>query len=126
MQVLRGHEFQIDAVNKAAALHIVAHSGRGHIVIQLPVPVGFQLLAVPGGPGKIPAPVAAPAQGVHLRHPLDHLKKPGPAGNPVGLQGGRDRQANGFLGTAGVCHHQMGSHGVQAPLHALYGSVKGF
>ena len=79
MQVLRGYEFQIDAVNKAAALHIVAHSGRGHIVIQHPVPVGLQILAVTGYSGKVPAPVAAPAQGVHLCHPLDHLKESGPA-----------------------------------------------
>ena len=62
--------------------------------------------------------------GVHLRHLLHHLKEPGAARDAIGFQRGGDGQADGFFRAAFIRHHQIGGHGVQTSLHALYTGVK--
>ena len=65
-------------------------------------------------------------QRVDLPDLLHDLKQPGSAGNAEGFQGRGDRKADGFVGAAGVGHHQIGGHGIQPPLDALHGGVEGF
>ena len=126
MNVLRGDIAQVDAVNLRAGMHIKGHSGERCQVIQgqggIP-PEGFR---VRGFPGEGFARGQEAAVGVDLRHLLHHLKEPGPPGNAVGFQGGGHCQAYGFLRPAGIGYHEMGGQGVQPPLHALHGGIKGF
>ena len=120
MDILRRHEFQIELVDLGADTHIPGHLGRGHNIVHLPIPVLLQKCGIPAFASEGAAGGLAPAQGIHLRHLLHHLKKPGPPRNAIGLQGGGHRQADGFLRPPGVCHHQIGAQRVQLPLHALH------
>ena len=126
VNVLRRHILQVHLVDAGAVLHVQGHPGRGHQVVQGHIGMGLHLGVVPGGGGELPArgfPLALP---VDLLHPLHHLEQPGAAGNAVGLQGGGHRQADGLFRAGLVRHHQVGGHGVQAPLHALHRSVERF
>ena len=126
MDVLRGNILKVNAVNFGAGLHIVAHPGRGHDVGHRQLRVFFQLLGIPGLPLKVSAVESALPDGVDLPHPLHHLKESGPARNAQGLQGGRHRQADGFLRPALVRHHQIGAQRVQHPGGALHRGIEGF
>ena len=126
MHVLWGDIFQIHVIDAGAERNIVGHLWRGHQVVQSQVRPGQKLGSLVGGSREDSAWGLAPPLGVDLLHLLHHFKEPGPPGDAVGFQGRRHRQTDGLLGTALVGHHQMGGHGVQSPLHALHGGIKGF
>ena len=75
-------------------------------------------------PNELPPGGLLPPLGVHLRHPLHHLKQPRPPGNTIGFEGGCDNQTDGFIRPALVRYHRIGGLGVQVPLDALHGSVE--
>lgn len=68
----------------------------------------------------------AQPRGVDLPHLLHHLKQPGAAGNTIGLQRGRDGQADGFLAAARVRHDQIGHKRVKPAVLAFDRRVEGF
>ena len=125
MDVLRCHVFQVNFVDAGTVVHIIAHPGPGHNIIQLLLRMPQQLLAVPGAAHQLPPRSPGPSQGVDLPYPLNHFKKPGPPRNAVGLQG-RRHKADGFLRPALIRHHQICGHGIQLSLHALHRGVEGF
>ena len=62
----------------------------------------------------------------NLFHPLNGFKQPCSAGYLVGLQGGRHRKADGFLGAGGICHYEIGGQGVQMAVYALHRGIETF
>ena len=122
--VLRCDVFQVDAVDFGAPVDVVGHPGRGHQVIQRQGGVAPHLWVVPGGAGEPPARGLPLPPEVDLLDLLHHLKEPRPAGDAVGFEGGGHGQADGLVRPPFVRHHQVGGHGVQPPLHALYRGVK--
>ena len=61
---------------------------------------------------------------VDLLHALNHLKQARPAGNAVGFQRRRYRQADGLFRPALVGDDQIGGQRVEMALHAFYAGVK--
>ena len=126
MDVLRGDVFQVDVVDLGADLDVLRHSGRGHQVVHRQGRVSPQLGGVGAFAHQLPAGGVEPPLGVDLPDPLDHLEEAGPAGDAVGFQRGGDGEADGLLRAAEIRHHQVGGHGIEAPLPALHGGVVGF
>ena len=62
--------------------------------------------------------------GIYLTHSLHHFKQSGSAGDSIRLQRRGDSKTDGLFCPAGICHHQMGGHGIQIPFHTLHGSVE--
>ena len=108
-----------------AAVHVVGHLGGGDDEIQRQVRVCPELRRLPGGPGEFSPGSSHQPPPVDLLHLLPDLEEPGPARDPVGLEGRGDRQTDGFVGAALVGHHQIRGQRVQPPFHALHGGVEG-
>ena len=126
VDVLRSDIFQIHLIDSRTPINVVCHPGQSHDVVQGQRGVLPHLRVVPGCAGELPAGGALPPPGVDLLYPLHHLEQPGPAGDAIGFQWGRHSQADGLSCTAQVRYHKVGSHGVQAPFHALHTGVKTF
>ena len=124
LHILRGGILQVHVIDPGAPLHIVGHPGRGHDVIHRQAGVGLQSGIIRGGAGEAPSGRGAQALGVHLFDPLHHLEQPRPAGDAIGFQRGRDRQTDGLLRAAQVCHHKVGGQGIEATLKAFDGCVE--
>ena len=104
----------------------MSHPGRSHDIVQSQGRVPLYFRIVPGGAGELMAWSVPFPLGVYLCHPLYHLEQPGPARDTVGFQRGGDGQADRLLRAPLVCHHQVGGHGIQPPLHALHRGVERF
>ena len=126
MDVLRGDVFQVYVVDLGADLDVLRHPGRGHQVVHRQGGISLQLGGVGAFAHQLPAGGAEPPLGVDLLDPLDHLEEAGPAGDAMGFQRGGDGEADGLLRAAEIRHHQVGGHGIEAPLPALHGGVVGF
>ena len=126
VDILRRHVTQIDLVDAGAVLQVAGHAGRRHNVIHRQLRRAFQQGSVVGGAGKNASGRALPAYGVDSGDLLHHLEQTWPSRQTAGLQGGRNRKADGFFGTGGVRHHQMGGQRVQPTLHTLHRGKKGF
>ena len=126
VDVLRGDILQVYFVDLGAYGHVAGHLRRGHQVIHRQGGGGAQGLIVPGGAGEPPSGRLAEAAGVDLPDLFHHLEQPGPPRQAIGLQGGGHRQADGLFRPGGVRHHQVGGHGVQPPVPAGHGGIKGF
>ena len=100
VDVLGRHKLQVHAVNLRGHLQVAGHAGHGGDVLHLQALGSLQ-----------------------FRHPLLHLKEPGPPENAQGLHAGGHRQADGAVRPALICHHQVGGEGVQAPVHALHRGI---
>ena len=126
VDVLRGDVFEVNIVDGRAGLHIKRHLRGRDDVVDLQFPVLAQFIVIVGFAGEGAPGSGIPAQCVDLPDLLHHLEQSGAAGDAEGFQGRGDRKADGFVGAAGVGHHQIGGHGVQPPLDALHGGVEGF
>jgi len=126
MDILRGDVFQVDVVDLGADLDVPRHPGRGHQVVHRQGRIGLQLSGVGAFAHQFPAGGVEPPLCVDLLDPLDHLEEAGPAGDAIGFQRGGDGEADGLLRAAEIRHHQVGGHGIEAPLPALHGGVVGF
>ena len=126
MDILRSRVFQINIINTAAVLQIQCHSGYGRHKIHLQLRHILQLDRMGRSPGKRLSRSLFLPFCIHFPHFLHHLEQPGPSRNPISLQRRRNRQADGLIRTAFICHYQIRIHGIQPPLNALYRSVKGF
>ena len=124
MDVLRGYVFQVYAVDTGAIINIVGHARRRHQIAQGLFGVRSQVTTVGGLALQLIARGIAPPLGVDLPHALHYLEQPRTTADTIGLERRRYCQADGFLRSAGVGHHQIGSQWVEAPLHALYRGVE--
>jgi hypothetical protein len=52
---------------------------------------------------------------VDLADALDDFEEPGAAADAIGFQGGRDGQADGLVGAAGICHQEISFEWVKPP-----------
>ena len=124
MNVLRRHILQVGVVYFGAYFQVMGHLRRRHNIVQLQGRICCQFRRLVRFSRKDTARCPVPPPGIHLPHLLHHLKKSGTSRQPIGLQRRRNRQTNGFFGTPGIGHHQVGRHGVQAPFHTLHRSKK--
>ena len=60
----------------------------------------------------------------NIRNILWDLKDPAAVVHAQLLHGRCDSQADGLVTTIRVCYHQIGSHGIQSPFHALHGGIE--
>ena len=135
MDILRGDVFQVDLIDAGAVVHVFGHVGRGGDVVQSEGGISCNVRCVEGGCGKAPAAILlahcfaqvnglGQATGVDLLHLLHDLEQTGTAGDAVGLQRGRHRQADGLFRAGGIGHHQVGGERIQAALHAFYRGIE--
>ena len=126
MNVLRGNIFQIYVVHLHAVFHIIGHPGRRDDIVDGKLRMRRKLPRIGGSTGKFSAWNIRQPPGVGLPHLLHHLKEPGPARNPVGLEGRSHGQTDGLIRPPPVRHHQIRGQRIEAPLPALHGRVEGF
>ena len=134
--VLRRDVFQIGGVDPAAVFLVQAHPRRRDDVGNLQRRVFFYGFRVEGGCGELVFSgfrVAPDCTGtdsgvqpfpVDLLHALNHFKQTRPAGNAVGFQRGRYRQADGLIRPAFVGNDQIGGQRIEMALHAFHAGVK--
>ena len=103
MDVFRGNVPKVYAIHLTADFQVLSHARLSGNEVQ------FQQGILPFELGDL----------------LLHFKQPRPPGNAIRLEGGRHRQADGFVRAGVIGHHQTGLQRVQSPFHALYRCVEG-
>ena len=100
MHVLWGHIVEINSVDLCGNPFVLRHPRDGDNVINLRMMLCF----------------VQPDR-------LLGLKKPGTAGNSLGLQGRRDGQADRLIRPGRICHQQVCLQRIQSPMDTFYRSI---
>ena len=134
MDVLRADVFLVNGENMGADLLVQPHPWRRNNVRKLQGGVGGEDFRIKGSGSEVVFAVLilwqhtlaecnAKSLGIDLLDALDYLEQTGAAGNAMGLQGGRYRQADGFLCASGVRNNEICRERVKVTGSALDRSV---
>ena len=123
-KVLHGDVAQVDLDDPLRVLHVVLHARRGDDQVELLGRVGRQLRGKCRSAAETPSRREQFTGCVDLADALAHLEKPRAPGNPVRLQGRRNREADCLVRAALVRHDQIDIQRVQTALHGFDRRVK--
>ena len=124
MDILGSNVFQIDIIYPRAEVNVVRHPRRGYQVVDHQFGMSLQLHVRHRLPLKASQAVGAQPFGIHLAHPLHHLKQPWPPTEPVSLHRRRHSQAYRLLRATGISHDKIGGERVKSTLNTLHRRIK--